>query len=236
MFTEGIGQDILMILLSYIYVGLVIFAASKMRRHTLFSEKAPRRFLHAMIGNLVFMVPFFASSACPVAVAAPFVFVTFLATPYSPFRRVGSKLKGLVAITEKGHRLGLVFYSISYTMLALFFASRPYVMAAGVLPMAYGDSIASLVGEKYGKMRYKAVADKSLEGSLAMLLVSLLSLIASLTFFSMLYPLHVVDYVLAVALAAGVSAVAEGFSPLGFDNLTVPLVGALAFFFAIGGL
>jgi dolichol kinase len=189
-----------------------------------------------MIGNLVFVVPFFTSGLYPVAVAAPFVLITFLATPYSPFKTMSLKLKELVAITEKGHHLGLVFYSISYTILAVFFASEPYIMAAGVLPMAYGDSVASIVGEKHGKRKYKILADKSLEGSLVMLLVSLLSLIVSLVFFSAFYSLVPLKNLLSALMVAIVATAAEGFSPLGFDNLTVPLLCAPIFVLLSRGL
>ena len=228
MLSDGIWQNILIMALCYVYIGIVIFAAGKIRRFTI-SQKASRKFLHAMIGNLVFIIPLFTSSLYPVAVAAPFIVVTFLATPYSPFKILSLKVKELVAITEKGHHLGLVLYSISYTILAFFFASRPYVMAAGVLPMAYGDSVASIVGEKYGKRKYKTIADKSLEGSLAMFLVSLLSLIVSWVFFSAFYPVLVLRNVFSAVVTAGVATVAEGFSPLGLDNLTVPLFGAFIF-------
>ena len=228
MLDDEIWRNILLMILCYVYIGIVIFAAGKMRRFA-FSQKASRRFLHAMIGNLAFIIPFFTSSLYPVAVAAPFVLVTFLATPYSPSRILSQKVKELVAITEKGHHTGLVLYSISYTLLAFFSASNPYVIAAGVLPMAYGDSAASLVGEKYGKRKYKTVADKSLEGSLAMFSVSLLSLIAGLVFFSAFYPVPILKHVFSAIATAGVATVAEGFSPLGFDNLTVPLLGAAVF-------
>ncbi|MDI6905401.1 MAG: hypothetical protein QMD13_07975 [Candidatus Bathyarchaeia archaeon] len=54
----------------------------------------------------------------------------------------------------------------------MFFASKPCVVAAGILPMAYGDSAASMVGERYGRRKYEFVADKSLEGSAALFFAS----------------------------------------------------------------
>jgi phytol kinase len=235
MLSEECWCNVLVMALCYAYVGGVIFVASKMRLDASFSEKASRRFLHTMIGNLVFIVPFFTLPVYPVAVAAPFVVFTFLATPYSRLKVASQRLKGLVAITEKGHRLGLVFYALSYTVLALIFASRSYVMAAGVLPMAYGDSIASIVGEKWGRRRYRVVADKSVEGSLAMFLVSLSSLLASLIYFSAFYSLTFPGFLLPAVVAVSVAIVAEGFSPLGLDNLTVPLLSAFVFAALIGG-
>lgn len=145
-------------------------------------------------------------------------------------------MKALADITEGGHPLGLVFYAVSYTFLALFFASRPYVIAAGILPMAYGDSVASIVGEKYGRRKYKLIADKSLEGSIVMFFASLLSFTGSLFFFSLLYSFPVFEKIFPAFAVATMTTLVESASPLGFDNLTVPFFGASTFLFLGGGM
>jgi phytol kinase len=101
--------------------------------------------------------------------------------------------------------------------------------------MAYGDASAALVGEKYGRRRYRVFAKKSLEGSTAMFIVSFVSLAVSLVFFSFLYPIPLFGSILAALAVALVAVLAETFSPLGLDNLTVPLLGALTFFVLTGG-
>jgi len=147
MFNGNVLWNISLMLLCYAYVVLVILVSSKIDGFFHIPVKVSRKFLHAMIGNLPFIIPFFTSNVYPVLVAAPFVLVTFCVSPYSPFPNIGKRLAGLTGITEEGHSLGLVFYAISYTALALVFASKPYVIAAGIFPMAYGDSPASIVGE-----------------------------------------------------------------------------------------
>ena len=154
MLNEEVSANVMLMVLCYVYILFIIFVSNKMDRLLRISQKASRKFLHAMIGNLPFIIPFFTSNIYPVMVAAPFILVTFCASPYSLFKNISERLKGLADITEEGHPLGLVFYAVSYTFLALFFASKPYVIAAGILPMAYGDSAASMVGEKYGRRRY----------------------------------------------------------------------------------
>jgi len=206
-----------------------------MDRFLKISPRSSRKFLHVMIGNLPFIIPFFTLAFFPVLVAAPFIIVTFLATPYSPFKNVNKKLKGLSEITEGGHQWGLVFYAISYTCLAFLFAQKSYTIAAGILPMAYGDAAASIVGEKFGRHKYKLVAKKSLEGSAAMFLVSLTILGVSMVFFSALYGFSFFSKFLAVVSAAAVATLVEGFSPMGFDNLTVPAFSVLIFLLYGGG-
>ena len=235
MSIEEVATNTLLMLLCYIYIFIIIFVSSRMDRFLKISPRSSRKFLHVMIGNLPFIIPFFTLAFFPALVAAPFIIVTFLATPYSPFKNVNKKLKGLSEITEEGHQWGLVFYAISYTCLAFLFAQKSYVIAAGILPMAYGDAAASIVGEKFGRHKYKLVAKKSLEGSAAMFLISLTILGVSMVFFSALYGFSFFSKFLAVVSAAAVATLVEGFSPMGFDNLMVPAFSVLIFLLYGGG-
>jgi dolichol kinase len=236
MVSKELFVNFILMILCYVYILFIILVSSKMDKFLHISQKASRKFLHAMIGNLPFIIPFFTANIYPVLVAAPFILVTFFASPHSPVKNISKRLKGLTDITEEGHHLGLVFYAISYTFLALSFASKPYVIAAGILPMAYGDSVAAIVGERYGRRRYKLVADKSLEGSAAMFFASFLSLTISLIFFSALYQFSVHEKIFPALAAAIVATSVESVSPMGFDNLTVPTFGALAFLLVNGGI
>lgn len=237
-----LGNDLManseLLAICYAYVLLVMAATAKLDSFFGVSRKLARKFLHMMIGNLPFLIPFFTFNSFPMNlpffVAAPFMLVTFLATPYSHMKGLGTKLGGLSGITEQGHQLGLVLYAVSYTVLAFFFAARPYVIAAGILPMAYGDASASMLGERYGVRRYRIFADKSLAGSAAIFVVSFLSVSVSLLFFHIFYSFAMIRFLLAALGAACVATAAEGLTPLGFDNVTVPLLGALAFLLLSG--
>ncbi len=229
-------DNLLLMLICYAYILIVIFVSGRMEKLLNISRKTSRKFLHAMIGNLPFIMPFFTASIYPALVAAPFILVTFLASPLSPFKTVSKRMEGLSGITEEGHHLGLVFYAVSYTILALSLGSKPYVVAAGILPMAYGDGFASIIGEKYGRRKYKFVSEKSLEGTVAMFLASFFSLSISLVFFSAVYSFSIFGKFHAVVGASIVASLVEGLSPMGFDNFTVPCFGTLAFLLLSGGL
>ena len=229
MFMAEVAINTLIMILCYIYILTIIFISGKIDKLLNISQKTARKFLHIMIGNLPFIIPFFTLAIFPTFVAAPFIIVTFLATPYSPLKSISKRLKGLSELTEEGHQWGLVFYAISYTVLAFLFPQKTHVIAAGILPMAYGDAAASIIGEKYGRHKYKLVAKKSLEGSIAMFLVSLASLGLGLVFFSWFYGFSFLSKIAAVFSAVTVAAFVEGFSPMGFDNLTVPLFSVLTF-------
>jgi len=235
MLAMELATNILLMLSCYVYVFAVILVSGKLDKLLNISSKTSRKFLHVMIGNLPFIIPFFTLWIFPTLVAAPFILVTFLATAYSPLKSANKRLRGLSEITEEGHQWGLVFYAISYTCLAFLFAQKSYVMAAGILPMAYGDAAASIIGEKFGRHKYRLVAKKSFEGSAAMFLVTLASMAAGLTFFSAIYGFSFLSKVPALLSATAVATLVEGFSPMGFDNLMVPAFSVLTFMFYGGG-
>ncbi len=221
----------------YLYIITIILIASKIRGRM--PSNFSRKFLHIMIGNFIFIIPFFTLTNFPLSfpflVAAPFVLVTFLFSPLSPVDLSG-KINGLADITGGGHKYGLVLYAVSYSLLALFFSSTPYVIAAGILPMAYGDAAASLVGQKLGRHKYNIFGPKSIEGSMAMFVTCLFGLLACLLFFTFLHPISNQPLTLALASlgTAAVSTICEAVTPKGLDNLTVPLVSATTFLLLMG--
>jgi phytol kinase len=231
----GLLYDGLLMALCYGYVLLMIFVSERLGGVTNVSRKAARKFLHAMIGNLPFVIPFFEWRLAPFLVSAPFIAVTFVASPYSPFQDLRGRLRGLSDLTEEGHHLGLILYAVSYSLLALLFAPKPIVIAAGVLPMAYGDSAAALVGERYGR-RLRLLGGKSLVGSITMFSASFLSITVGLVFFSFFYPFRASEKIVHAVAVAVVVTLVECLSPKGFDNLTVPLLGAATFLIVDGRL
>jgi phytol kinase len=224
-----------MIVICYSYVVAMILVSSRLSALGL-SQRASRKFLHAMIGNLVFFIPFFRWGLSPFLVAAPFIVVTFLASPLSPWGFLRERLRGLSELTEEGHHMGLILYSISFSLLALLYASKPHVIASGILPMAYGDSAAALVGTRMGNRKYRLVTEKSLEGSLAMFSASLLSLVVSGLYFSSIYSFPVGEKLLSFLAASVVVTVVEAVSLRGLDNIGVPISGALTFLLTDGWL
>jgi phytol kinase len=224
---QGPGAgDLLLTLLCYGYVLTMIQVANLLNERGI-SGSGSRKFLHAMIGNLPLVIPFFEWSFTPPLVAAPFILITLLASPHSPSPFMRKRLARLSNLTEGGHSLGLFLYACSYTLLAVLYPLKPHIIAAGVIPMAYGDTVAALVGMRFG--RKVLLNGKTLEGTLGMFSASLLGLILSFTYFSRLYSFTLFEMLPATIVVAIVVAIAELLFPRGFDNLAVPLLGALAF-------
>jgi len=234
--TETI-TNLVLLTLCYLYIIAIIIIA--VRIDAKFPKNLKRKFLHIMIGNFVYIIPFFTFTSFPANfpffVASPFILLTLLASPASPIN-LKKEISGLADITTGGHQFGLVLYAISYTVLAFFFSAKPYVIIAGILPMAFGDATASIVGQKMGRHQFKIFSKKSIEGTTAMFTITFVSVTFSLLLFAYLCPFSTSTLLLASLGVATIATATEALTPKGIDNLTVPLISALAFLFLIGGI
>lgn len=234
----GLTFEFVLLGLCYLYIVLVIIITGKISYRL--PKTLARKFLHIMIGNFIFVIPFFTLNTFPVNfpffVAAPFILLTLLVSPLSPVKSLRLRMSGLVDVTGGGHPFGLVFYAVSYTLLALFFSDKPYILAAGIIPLAYGDAAASLVGQKFGRHQYNVLGKKSWEGSVGMFLVCFLMIVASYLLFGYLYVLSILNFAVAAFAVAVVATILEAITPKGLDNLTVPLSSAIVFLLLIGGV
>ena len=230
------GNDLLVMGACYLYIILIILLSGIIKRRGIIDPKTSRKFLHAMIGNLPLIMPYFSNGVYPFLVASPFILVTFLATPYSPFPNLINGLGSLRELTEEGHSSGLVLYALSYTILSYFYGMKPYIVAAGIFPMAYGDSLAALVGNRYGKYKFRIFEEKSLEGSMGMFLGSFLSLMLGMSYFSSIYGFGYKSQLVSILAVSLATTLLEAVSPKGLDNILVPLFGAYFFNVFGGGL
>jgi dolichol kinase len=202
-----VPNDIIGLILVYGYIAILLLVSEKyLKKYVVFG----RKFLHIMVGNILFILPIFKTWwVMSFLAAAPFIPLTFLMSPYSPVKIIKDD------ISQSGHGLGLVYYAISWTVLALLFFNQPWIIAVGIAAMSYGDGMASLVGMKYGKIKYNILGDtKSLEGSITMFLVLVITLGIVLIFYGQ--PINP----LLIIMVSLVATVLEGITPKGLDNLT----------------
>jgi phytol kinase len=230
----GAGSNLVVMFACYLYVISIILFSGALKRAGIISLNSSRKFLHAMIGNLPLIMPYFTDAIYPFLVACPFILVTFLATPYSPLQNFLDRLGNLGELTEVGHSTGPLMYAISYTILAYFYGASPYIVTAGIFPMAYGDSSAALIGMKYGSIKFKVFEEKSVQGSMGMFMGSLVSLTLGMAYFSGIYGFTLGSQLVPIIAVSIVSTITEAVCPRGLDNIFVPLLGALTFI-AMGG-
>jgi len=215
-------NDILGVIIVYAYVAFLLVLTEKWlsKKDTMVS----RKLLHIMVGNIAFLLPLFVTREIMAFVAAaPFIVLTYLISPFSPFRKVRDRL------SKTGHGLGLVYYAIAWTVLAYVFFDHKEIIAMGILAMSYGDGFASILGIKYGTKTYKIFSDrKSYIGSISMFLFTILLLEIALLYYQV--PTQLLTFPMLLVLA-GVATLTEGLTPKGLDNLSVPFVVAVLYWY-----
>lgn len=207
-------NNIVGILASLIYIFLVLSIATFAARYVGQHSEVPRKLVHILVGNWVFITPLFDQLWALIAVPLLFVIVNWI-----------SKIKQVFQAMERDDdSWGTVYYAISLLVLSLlaYWLKKPVILYAGILIMAYGDGLAALIGRKYGKRQhFMGVQGKSLPGSVCVAIVSgLISFICLIYFYR-----HVaIWYLLFLAIITGLyAAVLELISHKGLDNLTLPI-------------
>lgn len=122
---------------------------------------------------------------------------------------------------------GTVYYAISLfvlSLLAYLFKER-IILYSGILIMAYGDGLAALIGEKYGKKdQFLGIKGKSFAGSLT---VAIAALIVSFACIKVFTDLSIPAILFISIMAALFSSLVELVSLNGIDNITLPISSSI---------
>ncbi len=131
---------------------------------------------------------------------------------------------GIEATDKSKRHMGSVWYALALLTLSIYFFQNTYYMYIGaiaILTLGYGDGLATLVGEYFGKHKF-GVRNKSAEGSFTMLFVTFLIITVLLQYS---FP---TQQIATLALYISVFAtMVELFAPGGTDNFLVPIGVAL---------
>ena len=136
--------------------------------------------------------------------------------------------QAIKTMTRTGDKRELLKGTFYFVIVGIICGTVYYKQLPGVLAMAvlgWGDGLAPIVGMKLGKMKYKVLSEKTVEGSLAFFAGSVL---AGMFFVWLIIPeAFDLSTILIIALAA---TIVEGLSPKEVDNILIPLaVIALVF-------
>ncbi|MFB2836993.1 diacylglycerol/polyprenol kinase family protein [Floridanema evergladense] len=211
------------IAIAAVWVGAIVLTAELLHRYTTTDPEKIRKVVHIGTGQVILLAWWLEIPAW-VGITASILASTIALLSY--------KFPILPGINSVGRKsLGTFFYALSIGILVAWFwhIQQPQYAAIGILVMTWGDGLAALIGQKYGKHPYKVGGiEKSWEGSLTMTIVSFI--VTSLILLAVqgnIWQTYVVSIVVAIVATA-----LEAFSKLGVDNLTVP-VGSAALSFLL---
>lgn len=227
-------RDLIGLGISYAYAFGLIALAEIVRRWRGYPQDFTRKLVHIGAGMWVFgVLALFDNWYIGIIPFATFIVLNYIFYRYRLFS----------AMDAPESTPGTVYFAFAITVLFLAFwrtdslQDRGYIAAAGTMAMTWGDSMASIIGQRWGRHRYTILGStRSWEGSAAMLVASGTAMLLTLMLLpgSPLAPLTVpFTSTLALAaafLAAFVATVAEACSPSGTDNLSVPLLAGATIF------
>jgi uncharacterized protein (TIGR00297 family) len=185
-----------------------------------------RKVVHIGCGGFAFLLRDLAGWQAAAMAIAAFLF------NWQVLPRIGGRELWRQGDRDKGYPRGILLYPVAVLGLVLFFWSSPWMAAAMWAILAFGDGMASLVGSTLGGPRLPWNPRKGVIGSLAFVVFGALGAAVLIAWTSRL-PLDLQAWhaprTLGVAFAlAIVTAAVESLPTTLDDNLTVPLVGALA--------
>jgi phytol kinase len=217
-------SDWLALALSYVFVFAAIGIAEGMRKWRGYSADFTRKFIHIAVGMWsVGTVLLF--ERWTMAVIPP---ISFIAINYISYRQETFKA---METGEKGN-LGTVYFPLSFAVVIFFFWEEPHLLVASLMPMTWGDAMAAVLGARYGQFGYTLWGStRSLEGSVSMFLFALVATFLALWLFP---PLGLGVSLLYALVVSVVATLVEAVTPWHLDNLTVPLVSALALYLLAG--
>jgi phytol kinase len=200
-------------------LGALFGVARLARTRGWFGSEDSRKFVHVGMGCICLTFPWLFSSAVPVLVLAFFAAAALFALRANPRLRTlfGCVLHG---VERRSYGEFAFVLGVAAAFVLAQGDALSYVVPVAVLTFA--DSLASIVGTRIGRHRFRTPdGTKSFEGSLAFLVVAVACVAVPL--FAAGRP-----NALPVALATAVALMlVEASVWAGLDNLAIPIVGGL---------
>lgn len=206
------------IIVSIIFI-LMIFVAAKLFEKA--GKEASRKFIHIMLSNWWIIAMVFFDNVFSAALLPAFFIVINYASYKMDIIKVMERNEG----EENKDSLGTVYYAVTLFILAIITfgpLNNPLVGLCGIAVMGYGDGLAAVIGQAIKSPEYRIGKNKkTLAGSLAMFVVTLMIIAGFLTY-------NQAEFVaIKSILVAVLMTIIEAISIKGTDNLTVPLLTSL---------
>lgn len=193
------------VIIAAIFYSIFFLLVELISRKSKLSKELSRKIVHIFSGTSVAFLPF----------AMTLTEIIYLSLLFIPIMYFSKKINFFSSIHQvKRITYGEVYFPLGILLTAFLFPQRSIYMY-GILIMAISDGLASLVGQKYGKKKYKIVN-------------SYKSYVGSITFFvtAVLIGLLFTKSFLLVILLSGVLMIIEAVISGGLDNLILPIIGS----------
>ena len=213
------NTNIVGLIYSFAFLWAVILFALFLGKRTSISSETMRKIVHIGVSNWWFIeITFFTTFAFAIVGPVFFIITNSLFT----FRNWGK----YIGMNDRKRNYGLIYFPVTLLLMVIlqYQGILPSIACTlGILVMGYGDGMAALIGRKWGKRTLSIpTGGKTWLGTFVMFLVSFVVTFIGLSTTAL--PMASVFGV--AALVSVVAAFVEAITPLGLDNLSVPLLTA----------
>jgi dolichol kinase len=227
---------------TYLYILFTIFIPLLLYKKGKISKFAARKSVHMFAGLAILSSPFYFWPFWPTIIAGTLTVFVFFSSKESKVKQLKDLYDAISEEQEDGLKRaflqGPFFYCLSITSLVFIFGifapDQFYFPIAGILIMIVADTLASVIGKRWGKISLSLPwtnSKRTLEGSLTFFSTAFLLCFLSFLLFGLLIPIQeplTLPTILIYSLiTSSIATVIELISPSTFDDLTVPLGSTL---------
>ncbi|MFW9822627.1 MAG: diacylglycerol/polyprenol kinase family protein [Candidatus Thorarchaeota archaeon] len=235
-------SDLGIVGITYFYILLTIFIPLILYKKQKISKFAARKTVHLSAGLAILSSPFYFWHFWPTIIAGTLTLFVFFSSKDSKVKQLKDLYDAISELQEEGLKRaflqGPFFYCLSITSLVFIFGivapENFYFPIAGVLIMIISDTLASVIGKRWGKIHIELPwtnSKRTLEGSLTFFITALILCFLSFFLFGLLIPvqepLSLITILIYSLITSGIATIIELISPSTYDDLTVPLGSTL---------
>lgn len=208
------------LIICFVYIFAIIGTAELLRRHLGYGSGFTRKVIHIGVGmmswglHFLFDNPWFFVVAC-----VSFMVINYLDWRYGFFLSMASK---------DNSNLGTVYFPLAAGIVAILFWPQPPLMVAALMPLTWGDGLAPVIGQAYGKRTYFVRQHmRTLEGSAGFFVAGFVFTWLALWLIPgtpVISPITAVFPALVITIT---TTLVEAVSIWGLDNLTITAVAIL---------
>lgn len=201
-------SDTILFFLFFGAIGGLVLVSETLERLHLISRELNRKAVHIGVGTLVLIAIQSFHSLIPLIILSGIFCVV------NPLSQILGITRGIHGVERE--TLGTFFFPLAVLINTLIFGQNRTLLTYSLLPMFYGDALATIVGKRMPLLKFNSLT-KSLGGFLTLLIFTFS--VISIGFRG--YSLFII-FLISVAVA-----VAELSATGGFDNFAIPAVTGL---------
>ena len=227
-------QDALALVLTVVAIQALVLVNGVLQKKNLLPTYITRKIIHIFAAP-IFVLCWLLYSGAPTsrffAAIVPLAFIIQFAAIGLGWRKDEAFVKSMSRSGDPRELLGgTMHYAVVMLIVVLLFFTNgspktSFTPAAMIIlgALAGGDGLADIIGRRYGGRSFGVGGStKTLTGSLAMFIGSLLMSLTLLAAFSLRLPFGPSVFLMPALLLSLLATLVEAFSPKGLDNYTIP--------------